>query len=197
MGVLESAIAALVTIVLLLASAFSRRRIVPYYIENRYNFDKNLYESFARETERILATSQWNERFAPIRVGDPALALIKISLTPNSVIEMLGLAPQYYDDGRRIKFSVTTQSTFMRPYIYINADNWVEGVVESGLSLADYRRYVINHEFGHGLGFNHAKCTTNPCPVMYQSTRGCPATCGMEARDEDYEKKIKGRFIYF
>ena len=58
--------------------------------------------------------------------------------------------------------------------IYINYDNWCKGSEKSGLSLEDYRTYVINHEVGHILGLHEHLKPKNGClvPVMNQSTRG-------------------------
>ena len=39
--------------------------------------------------------------------------------------------------------------------VMINARRWLEGAVESHLSLEDYRHYVISHEVGHALGHGH------------------------------------------
>ncbi|GAA4921774.1 DUF3152 domain-containing protein [Actinoplanes utahensis] len=63
----------------------------------------------------------------------------------------------------------------------INLDRWRKSAptyVESGTSLAQYRRYVINHEVGHEFGHRHEGCpkTGGPAPVMVQQTltlRGC------------------------
>lgn len=65
--------------------------------------------------------------------------------------------------------------------IYVNSTNWWGGnnVLEnSGLSLDDYRRYVINHEVGHFLRLGHSSCDAaiktdgnNPLvPVMVQQS---------------------------
>lgn len=46
----------------------------------------------------------------------------------------------------------TTQDPFKT--ILINAQNWQTGA-QSRMRLGDYRAYVIHHEVGHALGFNH------------------------------------------
>lgn len=55
--------------------------------------------------------------------------------------------------------------------IYINLDRWYVGVPHiRDLSL--YRRYLINHEVGHGLGRGHEECPAEGrrAPVMLQQT---------------------------
>ena len=58
--------------------------------------------------------------------------------------------------------------------VMINARRWFEGAAESGLSLADYRHYVISHEVGHALGHGHVDCPAPGAvaPVMMQQTKG-------------------------
>jgi hypothetical protein len=65
--------------------------------------------------------------------------------------------------------------------VIINLDRWHASAAtfhRSGVSLAVYRHYVINHEVGHQLGHGHEGCPRRgrPAPVMVQQTlslRGC------------------------
>ena len=76
--------------------------------------------------------------------------------------------------GQRVYFSVTFID-LNPPVILFDPYNYYYGVKQSQLNVHDYRRYVINHEFGHVLGKDHLRCRTNQeCPVMYQMTRGIP-----------------------
>ena len=59
----------------------------------------------------------------------------------------------------------------------INLDRWSQGVAHFD-DLAVYRRYVVNHEVGHGLGHDHAGCggSGRLAPLMAQQTKsldGC------------------------
>jgi hypothetical protein len=57
----------------------------------------------------------------------------------------------------------------------INLERWSKVTQVSGLSLPDYRRYVINHETGHLLGLHDNMSQGTPdilAPVMVQHTLG-------------------------
>ena len=75
-----------------------------------------------------------------------------------------------------------TLSCTVYPLVLINDDRWLGGSDSYnalGVSLADYRTMVINHEVGHFLGHNHiTECQTGTgvAPVMLQQStglRGC------------------------
>jgi Protein of unknown function (DUF3152) len=57
--------------------------------------------------------------------------------------------------------------------IRINAMRWVHGAERTHLSLEDYRQYVVSHEMGHILGYDHVYCPApnQPAPIMMQQTR--------------------------
>lgn len=59
-------------------------------------------------------------------------------------------------------------------HMYLNADRWFHGSKESKLKLDDYRQYMVSHEIGHILGFEHKKCPCPSCkaPIMMQQTLG-------------------------
>jgi hypothetical protein len=56
----------------------------------------------------------------------------------------------------------------------LNSARWLQGAPAYAGRLADYRRYVVNHEVGHVLGHGHASCPGRglPAPVMVQQTKG-------------------------
>jgi len=61
------------------------------------------------------------------------------------------------------------------PRVFINEARWVRGAVPFQGDIGSYRQYLINHEVGHALGYQHHE----PCekqdalaPVMMQQTFG-------------------------
>lgn len=58
--------------------------------------------------------------------------------------------------------------------VMINVRRWLEGAAPSGMTLTQYRDYVISHEVGHALGHDHVDCPGRgqPAPVMVQQTLG-------------------------
>jgi hypothetical protein len=58
--------------------------------------------------------------------------------------------------------------------VAFNATSWVKGADAYPSDVADYRRYLVNHAFGHALGYHHVGCPGKgkPAPVMMQQTKG-------------------------
>ena len=56
----------------------------------------------------------------------------------------------------------------------LNAWRWANGAESYAGDLTNYRRYMVNHEFGHALGYGHRGCPSRgaPAPVMVQQTKG-------------------------
>jgi len=58
--------------------------------------------------------------------------------------------------------------------VWLNSDRWYHGASKSKLSLDDYRQYMVSHEMGHILGYDHTQCPCKNCPapIMMQQTKG-------------------------
>jgi hypothetical protein len=99
------------------------------------------------------------------RVADPANAQIRVVLASPGVV-----------DRHCARIGLMTNGTFScwdGSRAMLNLTRWQEGASDFG-SLHGYRHYLINHEFGHGLGLGHESCqtTSTPAPVMMQQTKG-------------------------
>ncbi|MGW6930729.1 DUF3152 domain-containing protein [Lentzea sp. NPDC054927] len=95
------------------------------------------------------------------------------------------------DGNADVRVSLTSQMTtrqlcgFEIPYegscwrpdlkrVVINTARWERGAVVFQGSIVAYQQYVINHEVGHALEFDHQGCQTDGelAPVMMQQTWG-------------------------
>ena len=94
-------------------------------------------------------------------VSDHEDILIRLS-SPDTINKVCGISPN-------LSCAILGEKN-----IYLNADRWFHGSAKSGLSLDDYRQYIVSHEVGHILGFDHKTCPCNGCPapVMMQQTLG-------------------------
>lgn len=156
---------------------------------------------FARETREILTHSDISNKYSIREVSDLEYADIVIELRSRASLTKDHSKIEYYPGtNKQIRFSFTWQRP--KPYVAIDDINWTYGVDESGLSLKEYRKYVIQHEFMHALGFDHQPCNAETakngrCPVLYQATRGPPPgfKAGYEVTDVDYTKKLENPYF--
>ena len=156
---------------------------------------------FILETRIILLNSNINNKFKIKEVFNEQDAHIIIALKSRKSLDKYHDKIEYYKGTDKvIRFSFTWQ--YPKPYIAIDKTSWTYGISESGLSLSEYRQYVIQHEFMHGLGYDHQLCneetTINKiCPILYQATRGPPKgfSAGYSVTPIDYTKKIKGSYF--
>lgn len=58
--------------------------------------------------------------------------------------------------------------------VVLNGWRWAFGAESYGVDLSGYRRYLVNHETGHALGYPHVGCSAQGAmaPVMLQQTKG-------------------------
>ena len=149
---------------------------------------------FERKFDDIIENTDWNTERPPVKVTKRSDATVIVHLSDRKSLDKYHTKQEYYPGtGKPIRFSLTVWG-HQNPIkdIYFDHINWLEGVAESKLSLEQYRLYVVRHEMSHALGYDHVKCdeTTSKngiCPVMFQSTRGCPDgyQCGFELLPAD------------
>jgi len=99
------------------------------------------------------------------QVDDPRSARIRLLVaTPDTVDRLCARA------GLR---TVGIFSCWNGAFAALNSWRWDVG--SSGFTdLTEYRTYLINHEFGHGLGYGHVGCPSPGAvaPVMMQQSKG-------------------------
>lgn len=121
--------------------------------------------------QALHGSRSWARDRTLVRVDDPRLARIRVVVaTPDTVDRLCAQA------GLR---TVGIFSCWNGRIAALNAWRWDVGAAGFD-SIALYRRYLVNHEFGHGLGYGHVECPAPgaPAPVMMQQTMrldGCAA----------------------
>jgi hypothetical protein len=135
-------------------------------------FDK----SVTRRQRRFMMATLTDRRRGWARYGlqfhevNPSNAATNIHVFMASPQELEALFP----GAGMSKWSVT-RGDVSPVAIYFNTDNWELGHKTSGhASRAAYWHYVVNHEFGHALGWSHDECPgsgEHAC-IMQQHTHG-------------------------
>lgn len=123
-------------------------------------------EEVARAIARALNDQRsWSRTRTLERVEDPASARIRLLVaTPETV------------DRLCAKVGLRTNGIFScwnGRFAAMNSWRWEAGATGFD-DLTTYRTYLINHEFGHGLGYGHIGCPEPgaPAPVMMQQSKG-------------------------
>jgi hypothetical protein len=123
-------------------------------------------EVFAREVREALTDERsWARTRTLEQVADPTRARIRVVLAaPATVDELCGRA------GLR---TAGIFSCWNGRFAALNAWRWEVGA-DGFDDLGTYRTYLVNHEFGHGLGYGHLGCPAPgaPAPVMMQQSKG-------------------------
>lgn len=133
-------------------------------VEDELPFPASQVAQFVEET--LTDQRGWAARHQLVRVDNDADLRIVLA-TPGTVDELC--AP--LDTGGRL-------SCRNGDDVVINAWRWQFGAESYPGDLTGYRRYVVNHETGHALGYAHVGCPGSGelAPVMLQQTKsleGC------------------------
>ncbi len=165
-------------------------KTTPSKIVKRYYIrDNPRYKGFNESTEiTIRMQTIWpNIEFVREPLNE-RLADFTIEIVERSFLD------KYTDKKNPIRFSYTVYNPGEIPHIYIDAINWCKGVDKSRLPITGndgYRKYVILHEVGHAIGYDHSKCSkknsiNGKCPIMYPITKGAPdGTTGVYFDEQD------------
>ncbi|MEO8828476.1 DUF3152 domain-containing protein [Lapillicoccus sp.] len=136
-------------------------------------------DEFAEVVHAVLTDSRgWQTqddiRFVPLSIADRAAGAhvdIRVTLASPAATQRL-CAP----------LDVTTDqvSCWNGSRAVLNLTRWVTGAVTYGIDLTSYRAYLVGHEVGHGLGYQHTHCPGpgHRAPIMVQQTKsleGCVA----------------------
>lgn len=103
------------------------------------------------------------------RIDDPEVARIRVLLAGPQMVDELCERAGLDTIGR--------YSCWNGTFAALNVERWTEGVPHVP-DLGLYRTYLVNHEFGHGLGYGHESCPGpgELAPLMMQlsvATDGC------------------------
>lgn len=142
---------------------FSGQRIMRYttVVDRGVNYDAR---QFADEIAVYLADPDgWRSRGVTFTaVSRASDADMVIHLTPLEGMRALGCDP------------ALSCAEFNGRHIHLNANRWFKGAPPSKLALSAYRQYMVTHEVGHILGYDHTRCPGRgvPAPIMIQQTMG-------------------------
>jgi Protein of unknown function (DUF3152) len=135
-------------------------------------------EAFARMVDQTLGNPKsWthNPQFAFIRIDDssPDAPDFRVSLTsPMTVREGCGYEIQLEASCYNPAYAPVSGDP-AEPRVFINEARWVRGAVPFQGDIGSYRQYLVNHEVGHAIGYQHHEpCSENGglAPVMMQQT---------------------------
>lgn len=147
-------------------------RTVRYAIEVEDGIDTSAYggdDAFAAMVDATLSDPRsWSndKNFKFIHVASNDNPDTKIRLT--SLATTAELCGAQLESETSCHTGITGEST-----VIINEARWVRGAVPYEGDLGSYRQYLINHEFGHAIGYaDHQACGADGAlaPVMMQQT---------------------------
>jgi hypothetical protein len=137
---------------------------------------------------------------------------ITFTLVAREKMKKMGSPDVVRDTEGVRKYSVFFSWTYINDRrVLIDQGNWnqIDPIAElNQMNTEQYRQYVINHELGHAIGYDHENLPekhyiVNPhndnadvrprCPIMYQQTRGVPKWCrpSFQITKEDGRKAIR------
>jgi hypothetical protein len=153
-------------------------KVFTYTVEVEDGLDTTSFggdDGFAQMVSRTLSNPKsWthNPQFAFTRIdsGEPDF---RVSLTsPMTVREGCGYDIPLESSCYNPSYSPEDGGK-AQPRVFINEARWVRGAVPFQGDVGSYRQYLVNHEVGHAIGYQHHEpCDENGAlaPVMMQQT---------------------------
>jgi hypothetical protein len=152
-----------------------RRKRIPKRKSYYSYFIDSTHSKFVETTEDILNKSHINKFVDIYRVDNKRKADIIIRLVSREdCIELIKKSKVVsMEDVKDNKFFSWVEYLKPKPEVNIDYEKWLNGSeIDYGISLKNYRKTLIQHEFLHALGYAHVNCnvntkTGNKCPLMF------------------------------
>lgn len=147
------------------SAAFGTGPEVTYTVEVEPAVGADVLAVTAAVEQALGDPRSWSRERRFVRVDDPAGAAVRVVLATPATVDRLCAEVGLRTVGR--------YSCWTGRMTALNAWRWAEGAAAFE-DLTTYRRYLVNHEVGHALGYGHVGCPAAGAlaPVMMQQSMG-------------------------